>query len=700
MKRGPGPGVLFSGIAAAAVVFAFTLPLLLSEQGTDVPAAAIGVAAAFGTALFLGLLWLVMQRQLLAPARRLEADVRMLAQAGGETSLTTGTGFGALSPLAAAVADLSGRLAAVRADRERAVAEATRRAADLSDRLAALLRDLHEGVLVCNLRHQILLYNEAVRAMLPTTADLGLGRSLLHLVSRQPVQHTLERLVRRIRDGRHRDHADGSTAGFVTATAEGRLLHCRMAVILGGSDEVTGYVVTVEDATVELASLARRDALLRSATEDVRQPLANLGAAVGALADHPDLAAEERAPFDRIIAESSQALNRTLERITHEYRAGITASWPMEDIHSANLFALVAERSPGGDGPELIPTGLPDWLHGDSYSLVLLLSHLAGRVAEATGRRQFDLSVEADPERRFVFADLTWTGEPLGAARLNQWRADPLPEALAGLTVGDILELHSSDLWCVRHTEGCAKLRLPLPRPQEAHGRRGGGPAPRPEFFDFDLLHQPLPEGSLARQPLRSLSYVVFDTETTGLNPSQGDEMVALAGVRIVNGRILTGETFQTLINPGRAIPAASAAIHGITDAMVTEAPRAEAVLPQFRAFVGDAVLVAHNAAFDLKFLRLKQRAAGVRFDGPVLDTMILSRQIQGEHGEHSLDGLAARLGIGVVDRHSAMGDSLMTAAIFLRLMEMLETQGIRTLDDAIRRSNMAVELVARGRAF
>ena len=216
--------------------------------------------------------------------------------------------------------------------------------------------------------------------------------------------------------------------------------------------------------------------------------------------------------------------------------------------------------------------------------------------------------------------------------------------------------------------------------------------------YDFDLLSKDR-GAAVQDRPLADLTYVVFDTETTGLLPAKGDEIVQIAAVRIVNGRRIEGEVFDTLVNPGRPIPAASTAVHGITDAMVQDAPGVDMVLRRFHKFAEGAVLVAHNAPFDMAFLRRAEPGIGLRFDHPILDTVLLSAMLYGQHEVHSLDALTQRLGIAIPEeaRHTAIGDTIATADAFLKLLPMLRGRGLTTfgavLSDARRHGRLIKDM-------
>ncbi|MGA1633373.1 MAG: exonuclease domain-containing protein [Gemmobacter sp.] len=202
---------------------------------------------------------------------------------------------------------------------------------------------------------------------------------------------------------------------------------------------------------------------------------------------------------------------------------------------------------------------------------------------------------------------------------------------------------------------------------------------------DFDLAARPR-SPALLESRLEDLTYVVFDTETTGLLPSEGDEIVQLAALRIVGGRVRAREVFDMLVNPGRPIPAAATEVHGITAEMVADAPPIAEVARRFHAFAQGAVLVAHNAPFDMEFLRRHEGAIGARFDHPVLDTVLLSAVAFGQLEGHSLDALTDRLGIEIPpeERHTAIGDTRATAAAFLALLRMIRARGIVTFGDAL----------------
>jgi DNA polymerase-3 subunit epsilon len=223
--------------------------------------------------------------------------------------------------------------------------------------------------------------------------------------------------------------------------------------------------------------------------------------------------------------------------------------------------------------------------------------------------------------------------------------------------------------------------------------------APRPEFHDFALARLAPAGGAAGTRPLESLAYVVFDLETTGLD-TRADAIVSMGAVRALGSRVLEGESFATLVDPGRPIPPLSTSIHGIDDDAVKGAPDQANAARRLAAFAHDSVLVAHNAAFDLAFLKRAGAACGLTFDHPPFDTLLIARWLFPDLVDHSLDGLAALLGVEIGKRHSALDDARATARIFARLLAVCDARGIDTYDELVEASNMALGLRASDANF
>jgi DNA polymerase-3 subunit epsilon len=691
------PAVLGTLAGACLLVSAVALGVIAQAEGpieNHVPRIGLLTSVSLAVVLLLFIVaWRLLHVWIVHPVQVLAQEADTLAYTQQDRGLAIPASH-ALEGLPVAVEKLAHRLAATRAETGQVVAEATRRAEEQKSRLEAILLDLSEGIIVCNLEHRILLYNQAAARILSMREALGLGRSLFGLLTREPILQTLELMRSADRAGDQSAPAartiNHQPQRFVCATVDlGTLLEMRLSPVLELSGEASGYVLSFADIGPQVEELARRDAILREVMEEWRRPLANLTAATETLFSHLPLKDQERAAFEEIISREVENLNARLLDASRRYERLAAGPWPMSDIHSLDLFRAVKKHLSETDGIELTFVGVPLWLQADGHSLILALEHLIRAAARYTGVSSFD--IEAVRGESHAYVEVTWHGTAIPSAEVTSWLDEPLKGAIANRNVRQIIESHGSEVWSTSKDEGSACLRLPLRlanRPVSATSALRI--APRPEYYDFDLFK--ISPATLAERPLRELHYVVFDTETTGLRPSEGDELVSIAAVRIVNGRLLTGETFERLLNPGRPIPASAARIHGITDDMVREKPPARIVLPQFKKFVGDGVLVAFNAAFDMRFLELKEKEAGVRFDNPVLDALLLAIHASGDDQDASLSAMAARLGVAVTGRHTALGDAMVTAAIWVKLLDLLEARGIWTFGQAIKISRRLMQ--------
>jgi DNA polymerase-3 subunit epsilon len=601
--------------------------------------------------------------------------------------------------LAGVVDELVRQRDGLRANIDARVQEAARGIEQERSRLAALMSELTQSVVVCNLDGRILLYNNRARlqfralSSVPTPAGgaelIGLDRSIYALFDRELIAHALGNIQQRLLRG-----APQPSAQFVTSSHAGQLLRVQLAPVRdpsaapGDDAQLSGFVLMLQNITREFEEDVEQDRLLHGLTEGSRSSLGSLQAAVDML-ELPDLDAPTRERFLRVVHDEVRTMTARLQSLAASASQGLKTRWPLEDMLGADLvqaaLRLIEARSGArASAPDVDPHL---WLRVDSYALLQALASLATRLVDEFAVERVQLRLRRAGERAHL--DLVWTGTAISTETVTSWESSPMTVGDQGspLSVRDVVERHGGEFWFQRERalqESFFCFLLPLAPPQEqleaAAVLRSES---RPEYYDFDLFQPGIQSRELNERRLVDLAYTVFDTETTGLDPSQGDEIIQIGAVRIVNGKLLRQESFEQLIDPGRSIPAAGVPLHGITPAMVADKPGIAKILPIFHAFASDTVLVAHNAAFDMRFLQLKEASTGVRFDQPVLDTLLLSAVASPHQASHELEAIAERFGIAVLGRHTALGDAILTAEVFLRLIPLLAGKGIHTLGQA-----------------
>ncbi len=516
--------------------------------------------------------------------------------------------------------------------------------------LTSLIAQIGDSVIVTNRKGQILLYNDVARQMFPAPALLGLNRSIYDLLDADMLHHAADEIAHQHDSGR-----TDPLIQVIALTTQQQLVRVRIASVVSESGSLDGFIFTLIDVTEQNQTQARRNALLEQLTQSVRASLANLRAASETLAAFPEMGRADSAELNRIILEESQHLSQQLDQLSAELDQ--TASVQQEVIIGGDLLKAIARRRQ--PHPTLL-TGVETlWLRVDSFSVIRAVLKTVTAIGGET------VYLYLHPYRRWAALDI----------RIEGMEMDALKQQITPLT--QVANLHGSVVWCQN-----AQYRLLLPTAQTPLQAASPKLTSRPEFYDFNLF-KPI-ETNLLQRPLNELTLTVLDCETTGLNPSGGDEIVSLAGIRIVNGRLLEGEQFNMLVNPHRPIPSTATAIHGISDTDVQDAPSIGEVLGLFWEFSADTVLVGHNVAFDMRLFQLKEATTGIHFTQPVLDTLLLAAALYPNRTDYSLESLAELLGVAVDGRHTALGDVRVTGNLFLKMLPLLEANGLTTLSAAL----------------
>jgi len=602
--------------------------------------------------------------------------------------------------LASAANDLAQQRDVLMDDVDAQISRAKASVEEEKNRLAALMSELAQAVVVCNLDGRILLYNNRARlqfkalAQGPTSVSggalIGLGRSIFSILEKNQVEHAQEVIRQRLTAGKT------AISNFITTTRGGQLLRAQMVPVLAASGEgetaMSGYVLTVENITRSIEQEARRDQVLHSLTEGSRSALGNIRAAVANLIDYPDMEPELRERFVNVVGDEAAKMSQRLDQTMADFSDSMKTRWPLEDILGIDIIAAAQRRI---DEKLQLPSkteALDDalWIKADSFSLVFALVFLASRLKDHYEPRE--LRFRLTSEGKLAYLDLIWAGPAMSSETFYTWERESMQigSETSPLSLRDVIDRHGGEIWYQREKaahRAFFRFVLPVATPEvqlEAEDRkRGSG---RPEYYDFDLFNFADKSIDLDRK-LSELTYTVFDTETTGLEPSNGDEIIQIGAARIVNNRLLRQEVFDQIIDPECPLKPASIPIHGITEDMVRGKPTIDVVLPSFYEFCEDTVLIAHNAAFDMRFLQLKEERTGIKFSQPVLDTLLLSAVAHPNQESHKLDVILERLGIQIGSRHNALEDSLATAEVFLKLVPLLEEKGITTVRQALEAS-------------
>ena len=572
--------------------------------------------------------------------------------------------------------------------------------------LATIMAELTQGVLICDTVGRILLYNRQAQRVLNkvqrpnlavddgedhdlvTDGFIGLHRSIYSLIDRNLVQYALKDI-----QGKLDTKKENVSSHFAVVTQNRRQLRVETLPILDEDNRFAGFVLIFSDITLQLEHAGRLNQHLKTMAKNLRSSIAAIRSTVDLMIQFPDMGADQKNDFLENISAETQSLSRMLRTELTETIGFANSRWPLSPI-LATKFMVTLKKETMAIADLKIDVAECDsrcMIRVDSYSLISAIDFVLACLKNEHNAVCSRIRLTAPGN--LVQIDLVWQGDPVKIETLRQWSDLPLTGTQKGyaLTLKEVLEHHHAEIW--PHTdkqnsdEACLRFFIPMVQSEAVSENIRHVtllPKGRPEFYDFDLFNQAGQTPEMGKRMLGELNFTVFDTETTGLDPRGGDEIISIGAIRVVNGRLLHTETINQLVDPCRSVPAESIKYHGLDDGMLKGKPTIDKVLPFFHRFAQNTVLVAHNAAFDMRMLQMKEKATGIRFVNPVLDTMHLSAILHPAHNDHSLDTIAKRMGVVLIKRHDALGDAIATGEVFLKMISLLNEKGINTLQDAL----------------
>lgn len=577
--------------------------------------------------------------------------------------------------------------------------------------LAAVMAELTAGIIICNSQGKILLYNNSANYLLTGSRSkeeetkfdpqddtgpessinekgkfMGLGRSVFRVIDKELIDHALEEISEKL----SRKDTDVA-AYFVITMKNNKLLRVEAIPILDNAQQFTGFAIIMREITQQMSFNRQIGSLLQSLTTDVRASLASIQAAIETILNYPLMTSKQLNRFRQIIHKEVMVIGNILDKSLDDHSGHIHKEWPLVEMLAHNLMKNIRKKSQDSLDISIVTREIDNesWIRVDSYSMIASMLFLIQHLHKETGQREFGFAISK--KDNVVCLDLDWKGDQIPLEILHVWEKETLvfENYHLPLTLEDVKKYHELELWSFtrKQNDNLACLRMMLPAVQVAARSETVRhltvlPDSRSEFYEFNLFEQPGQKTELDNRLLTELSFTVFDTETTGLDPSH-DEIISIGAVRIINNRILKNENFSQLIDPKRSIPKKSIKIHGIHPETIKGKPTVETVLPLFHRYCGETILLAHNAAFDMRMFQMKEEVCGTTFINPLLDTLLLSEVLHPTQKSHDIENISVRLGVNIFGRHTALGDAMMTAEMFLKMIPLLAQQNIYTLKEA-----------------
>jgi DNA polymerase-3 subunit epsilon len=542
--------------------------------------------------------------------------------------------------------------------------------------LAAIMAELPQGVIICNKSGRILLFNSLAKKIFTQETHskraehfIGLGRSIFHIIDKDLIVHAVKEIEDKL------NTADQSMASyFITPIYTGRLISIETIPVLDQDNLMTGFILTFQDVSEDIDRYEAIDQRLLAFKKDLDKTLDPEG--------HPVLNGSDGPSLSAVI----EGINQDYNHLCRFILDSTLNKLPLTTLSLNHFLSSIENKIRLEQGIRLhVAKDEQDVRFlADTYSFTMAFIFLIINLSEHTLQKEFNLKISHS--KTDLFFDIIWDKPVVD----KLWIKNMITRKIRSLpSFGYVLQQNRSEFVIPSASDHtCSQVRIKAGLQLSPSVTKGKRPAvitaSRPEFYDFNLFNIQDANLDLLETNLKDIIYTVFDTETTGLSPEGGDEIISIGAVRIVNNRIAYQDIFEELIDPKRDIPIESYNIHGISYEMLLDKPDINKILPVFKKYTQDTVLLGHNIAFDMKMLKVKEKTSQIYFENPVLDTLLLSAMLHPIHEKHDMESIAKRLGVNIIGRHTALGDAIATAEIFLKLVPILNSNGILTLKDAV----------------